>query len=87
MSELPSLDGSLVVGGFIASGIPLSMLNIDGGGFLIGRVSAVRTSADGTVRATVTPTASPTQVDLVGIVVGDEPGTAISGPRSVVTPR
>jgi rod shape-determining protein MreC len=44
-------------------------------GIQVGTVAAVRTSADGTVRATVRPTASPTAVDLVAVVVD----TASSG--------
>jgi|SRR5579875_2806118 len=39
-------------------------------GIAIGTVTAVRTSADGTTRATVRPTASPTAVDLVAVILG-----------------
>ncbi len=46
-------------------------------GLSVGRVSSVRKSADGSVRATVTPTTSPTSVDLVGVIVGA--GTGIAG--------
>jgi rod shape-determining protein MreC len=44
----------------------------------VGVVDSVRTSADGTVRATVRPTASPTGVDLVAVIVdtGDGGGLA-----------
>lgn len=38
-------------------------------GLLVGTITAVRTSADGTVRASVEPTASPTAVDLVGVII------------------
>jgi rod shape-determining protein MreC len=44
-------------------------------GILVGTVRTVRSSADGTVRATVRPTASPTAVDLVAVVVDTEGGT------------
>ena len=39
-------------------------------GLSIGVVIAVRTSTDGTTRADVVPTASPTGLDLVGVLVG-----------------
>jgi rod shape-determining protein MreC len=39
-------------------------------GILVGTVRSVRTSTDGTTRAWVRPTASPTAVDLVGVVLG-----------------
>jgi rod shape-determining protein MreC len=42
---------------------------------LVGTVRTVRTSADGTLRATVQPTTSPTAVDLVAVVVGTDGGT------------
>ena len=38
-------------------------------GILVGTVRSVRTSTDGTTRASVRPTASPTAVDLVGVVL------------------
>ena len=38
-------------------------------GLAIGTISAVRTSTDGTVRATVTPAAKPTSLDLVGVIL------------------
>jgi rod shape-determining protein MreC len=41
-------------------------------GILVGAVRSVRTSADGTVRATVRPTASPTAVDLVAVVLSPQ---------------
>jgi rod shape-determining protein MreC len=49
-------------------------------GLAIGTVSSVRTSADGTVSAAVTPTASPTSVDIVAVIVGDQPGIAERAP-------
>lgn len=43
-------------------------------GLSLGTVSAVRTSADGTTTADVTPTTSPTTLDLVGVIlVGGAP--------------
>jgi rod shape-determining protein MreC len=48
-------------------------------GILVGTVRTVRTSADGTVRATVQPTASPTAVDLVAVVVATDGGTLADG--------
>jgi rod shape-determining protein MreC len=47
-------------------------------GILVGTVQTVRASADGTVRATVQPTTSPTAVDLVAVVVGTDGGTLAS---------
>ena len=47
-------------------------------GILVGTVRTVRTSADGTVRATVQPTASPTAVDLVAVVLNTDGGTLAS---------
>jgi rod shape-determining protein MreC len=38
-------------------------------GVLVGRINSVRTSADGTVSAGVTPATSPTAVDLVAVIV------------------
>ncbi len=49
-------------------------------GLSVGRVSSVRTSADGSVLATVTPTTSPTSVDIVAVVVGRAPAVAAPGP-------
>lgn len=46
-------------------------------GLSVGTVSAVRTSADGTVRAAVTPTTSPTAVDLLAVIL--DPGTTVAG--------
>jgi rod shape-determining protein MreC len=43
-------------------------------GISVGTVSSVRTSADGTVRATVRATASPTAVDVVAVVLADNSG-------------
>ena len=39
-------------------------------GLTIGAVRAVRTSADGSVLATVSPAASPTTLDVVGVITG-----------------
>jgi rod shape-determining protein MreC len=47
-------------------------------GIAVGTVRAVRTSADGTVRATVEPTTSPTAVDLVAVVLDTEGATLAS---------
>lgn len=47
-------------------------------GILVGTVRTVRSSADGTVRATVQPTASPTAVDLVAVVLSTDGGTLAS---------
>lgn len=47
-------------------------------GILVGTVQTVRTSADGTVRATVHPATSPTAVDLVAVVLGTDGGTLAS---------
>ncbi|MBN9618456.1 MAG: rod shape-determining protein MreC, partial [Actinobacteria bacterium] len=50
-------------------------------GISVGRVTAVRTSTDGTTRATVAPTASPTAVDLVAVIVdGSGGGLAARAP-------
>jgi rod shape-determining protein MreC len=38
-------------------------------GIVVGRISAVRTTAGGVLRASVQPAASPTAVDLVGVIV------------------
>lgn len=53
-------------------------------GLRVGTVTAVRTSADGTVRATVRPTASQTAVDLVAVIVDDSAG---SGDRVALRPQ
>ncbi|WP_375474480.1 rod shape-determining protein MreC [uncultured Jatrophihabitans sp.] len=45
-------------------------------GLSVGIVTSVRASADGTVRAVVAPTTSPTAVDVVGVVVGAQPAVA-----------
>ncbi|MGI8677963.1 MAG: rod shape-determining protein MreC [Jatrophihabitans sp.] len=52
-------------------------------GMSVGTVTAVTTSADGTTRATVRPTSSPTAVDLVGVITS--PGTARAA-RSPLVP-
>lgn len=43
-------------------------------GIEVGTVTSVRTSDDGTVRAAVRPTASPTAVDLVAVILGNSSG-------------
>jgi rod shape-determining protein MreC len=53
-------------------------------GVLVGTVRAVRSSADGTMRAAVTPTAAPTAVDLVAVIV-DASGNNLAD-RGVLTP-
>jgi rod shape-determining protein MreC len=53
-------------------------------GIPVGRVRSVRTSADGTTRAVVAPTASPTAVDLVAVIV-DRSGSDLAA-REVLTP-
>lgn len=50
-------------------------------GLSVGTVTAVRTSADGTVSATIRPTTSPTTVDVVAVIVGDT--TNLAGPALV----
>jgi rod shape-determining protein MreC len=53
------------------------------GGLAVGTVASVRTSADGTTRATVRPTVSPTGLDLVGVILlGGQPAS----PRAALTP-
>lgn len=53
-------------------------------GLSVGTVTAVRTSADGTISASVRPTTSPTAIDLVGVIT--DPGAAAAG-RSPLRPR
>jgi rod shape-determining protein MreC len=48
-------------------------------GILVGTVRSVRSSADGTMRATVRPTASPTAVDLVAIVLSTGGPAGLAG--------
>jgi rod shape-determining protein MreC len=51
-------------------------------GISVGRVTAVRTSTDGTTRAAVHPTAAPTSVDIVAIVLDtNTQGTLADGSR------
>jgi rod shape-determining protein MreC len=51
-------------------------------GIVVGTVRSVRSSTDGTIRAVVRPAASPTAVDLVGVVVNDTTsGLATRGGR------
>lgn len=52
-------------------------------GVEVGTVRAVRTSADGTVTATLDPTAKPTQLDLVGVILVG--GRAVP-PRAALSP-
>ena len=53
------------------------------GGLAVGTVASVRTSADGTTRATVRPTVSPTGLDLVGVILL---GGQAASPRAALTP-
>lgn len=52
-------------------------------GLSVGTVTAVRPGSDGSTRATVRPTSSPTAVDLVGIIT--EARVSVAG-REPVTP-
>jgi rod shape-determining protein MreC len=53
------------------------------GGLAVGTVTSVRTSADGTTRATVRPAVSPTGLDLLGVIlVGGQPPAA----RAAINP-
>ncbi len=56
-------------------------------GLGVGTVTAVHTAADGTVRATVRPSTSPTAVDVVAVVVGRRSGLAEPAARRPVGPR
>jgi len=52
-------------------------------GLAVGTVTSVRTSADGTIRATVRPSVAATSLDLVGVIlVGGQPAP----PRPALTP-
>jgi rod shape-determining protein MreC len=62
-----SPDATVRVGDQLATGPTGSTSYVPG--ILIGTVRSVRTSADGTVTATVQPTASPTAVDLVAVIL------------------
>jgi rod shape-determining protein MreC len=53
-------------------------------GIPVGMVRSVRVSADGTTRAVVQPAASPTAVDLVGVIV-DASGSDVAA-RAALTP-
>ncbi len=53
-------------------------------GLSVGTVTAVRTASDGSTRATVRPTTSPTAVDLVGLIT--RAATSVAG-RDPVTPN
>jgi rod shape-determining protein MreC len=52
-------------------------------GLSVGTVRSVRTAADGTLRAQVEPTSSPTSVDLVGVILG---ATSDLAGRSALSP-
>jgi rod shape-determining protein MreC len=67
-----SPDATVKVGDRIATGPNGSTSYV--AGILVGTVRSVRTSADGTIRATVRPTASPTAVDLVAVVLDQTTG-------------
>ncbi len=60
-------DATVHVGDQLATGPTGSTSYVSG--ILVGTISSVRTSADGTIRATVRPTAPPTAVDLVAVVL------------------
>lgn len=49
-------------------------------GISLGRITSVRRSADGTVRAQVSPTAAPTALDIVAVVVAAPHSLAASAP-------
>jgi rod shape-determining protein MreC len=79
---------SIRVGDTLATGPAGSTSYIPG--LTVGTVSGVRTSVDGTVRATVRPATSPTSLDLVGVIlVGghDEPGRAALHPNTQAAPK
>ena len=61
-------DAQVKVGDRLATGPTGSTSYVPG--VRVGTVRAVRTSADGTVTAAVTPATSPTAVDLVAVVLG-----------------
>jgi rod shape-determining protein MreC len=56
-------------------------------GLSVGQVTSVRTSADGSPRATVRPTASPTSLDLVGVVVDGGGANAARAPLPTTPPN
>jgi rod shape-determining protein MreC len=60
-------DAEVRVGDQLATGPNGSTSYVPG--ILVGTVRSVRSSADGTIRATVRPTTSPTAVDLVAVVL------------------
>lgn len=74
-------DASVKVGDRLGTGPTGSTRYV--AGMSVGTVTAVRTSADGTVRATVRPAAAPTTVDLVAVVL--DGGTSDAG-RSPLRP-
>lgn len=55
-------------------------------GLAVGTVTAVRASADGTVRATVRPTASPSTLDLVGVMLTGAATDATGATRAALEP-
>jgi rod shape-determining protein MreC len=68
-----SPDATIKTGDQLATGPSGSSSYVSG--IDVGTVTSVRTSADGTVRATVRPAASPTAVDLVGVILGSGSGS------------
>jgi rod shape-determining protein MreC len=50
-------------------------------GLTVGTVASVRTSGDGTVRARLTPSAEPTGLDLVGVILSSGSGAGLAGGR------
>ncbi|MFN2562400.1 MAG: rod shape-determining protein MreC [Jatrophihabitans sp.] len=68
-----SPDATIKTGDRLATGPAGSSSYVSG--IDVGTVTSVRTSADGTVRATVRPAASPTAVDLVGVILGSGTGS------------
>lgn len=68
-----SPDATIKTGDQLATGPAGSSSYVTG--IDVGTVTSVRTSADGTVRATVRPAASPTAVDLVGVILGGGTGS------------
>lgn len=56
-------------------------------GIAVGRVTAVRSAADGTLTATVAPAVSATALDVVGLVVGPGDRALTAGSRPALHPR
>jgi rod shape-determining protein MreC len=85
-----SPDAVIKVGDRVETG-PLNSSSFVAG-IAVGTVASVRTSADGTVTATIKPTVSPTALDVVGVIVHPAstgttrlPLTPISPPTNSVT--